>query len=204
MKKSLLTMAAALVLTVVATGAAEARDGFYIGLRGGNTNNNLNNKRDSSADKALEDFGDVWNMSGALGYKYKYFRVEGEYIYRNDIDDHYLVKNGGRDFQHKVTMSSDSFMANAYIDFMPNFWISPYISGGIGLTRLEIENTSNDGGSYRKDTADNFTWMLGGGLSLRLNKCLNLDAGYRYLDMGDIGDANINAHEVYGGLRFTF
>lgn len=203
MKKSLLTMAAALVLTVVATGAAEARDGFYIGLRGGNTNFNLNNKEDTTSAKAREDFGDVWNISGALGYKYKYFRIEGEYIYRDDVDDEYKYSSGGHTSTHKVTLESDSIMANAYIDFMPNFWISPYITGGIGLTRLDLRNIES-GGFTESKSADNFTWMLGGGLSLRLNKCVNLDAGYRYMDMGDIDDANINVHEIYGGLRFTF
>lgn len=203
MKKSLLTMAAALVLTVVATGAAEARDGFYIGLRGGNTNFNLNNKEDTTSAKAREDFGDVWNISGALGYKYKYFRIEGEYIYRDDVDDEYRFSSGSFASTHKVTLESDSFMANAYIDFMPNFWISPYITGGIGLTRLDLRNIES-GGHTESKSADNFTWMLGGGLSLRLNKCVNLDAGYRYMDMGDIDDANINVHEIYGGLRFTF
>ena len=106
-------------------------------------------------------------------------------------------------------MESDSFMANAYLDFMPNYWISPYIHGGIGLTRLDLSyNDISSGGvpdaNKIKHSADNFTWTVGGGISLRLNKCVNLDAGYRYMDMGDINDANFNAHEVYGGLRYTF
>lgn len=207
MNKTLLTAASALVLTMAVATSASARDGFYLAVRGGVTNYNLNAKDDNSTTKAMEDYGNVWNVSGALGYKYKYVRIEGEYIYRDDVDDSYATTTpttAATVINHKVTMESDSFMANMYLDLMPNYWISPYVAGGLGLTRLSVKNVSNDGGATLTDDADNFTWMLGAGLSLRLNRCINLDGGYRYLDMGDIGGANINAHEVYGGLRFTF
>lgn len=205
MKKSYLMMASALVLTMAAAATAEARDGFYIAARGGYTDFNVNSKKDSAADKAKVELGSGWHMSGALGYKYGYFRVEGEYIYRDDSDDTYEYTSTA----HKTILESDSFMANAYLDIMPNYWISPYITGGIGLTRLDLETYDIPvGGGLKseeeKNSADNFTWQVGAGLSLRINRCLNLDAGYRYIDMGEIDDADINAHEWYGGLRYTF
>lgn len=205
MKKSCLMMASALVLTMAVAATAEARDGFYIAVRGGYTDFNVNSKEDSAADSAKVELDSGWHMSGALGYKFGYFRVEGEYIYRDKSDDEYPEGLYGG---HKTVLESDSFMANAYLDIMPNYWISPYVTGGIGLTRLDLEthdyfvggSTSN----HRTEDADNFTWQVGAGLSLRLNRCLNLDAGYRYIDMGEIDDADINAHEWYGGLRYTF
>ncbi len=205
MKKVLLAAASALVLTSAVVSNASARDGFYLGIRGGNTNMNLDNeKKDNAGSNAREDFGDVWHISGALGYKYKYFRLEGEYIYRDSIDDTYRVETGSVGFPHSVKLDADSFMLNAYIDFMPNYWISPFITGGIGLSRLTLENIDNNGVKSEDEDDNNFSWMLGAGLSLRLNKCVNLDAGYRYLDMGEIGGATLDVHEVYGGLRFTF
>ena len=208
MKKSLVTFASALVLASAFVSNASARDGFYFGLRGGMTNYNLNNKEDTSVDKARVDLGNVWHMSGAIGYRYGFIRLEAEYIYRDDVDDDYTFKNiigDGPSFHS--TLESDSFMANAYLDFMPNYWISPYIQGGIGWSRLDLSNqdmTSDPRSAKLTYSSDNFTWSVGGGISLRLNKCVNLDAGYRYMDMGDINEANINAHEVYGGLRYTF
>lgn len=206
MKKTLLAAASAMVLAVSAVSTSYAKDGFYLGLRGGTTNFNLNNKRDDSNRTAREDYDNTWNISGALGYKYKYFRLEAEYIYRKDVDDDYSYTITGADTlqTHHVKLTSDSFMANAYIDLMPNYWISPFISGGIGMSRLETENGGSDAGTSFKDDDNTFSWMLGAGLSIRLNRCLNLDAGYRYIDMGDLGDAEFNVHEVYGGLRFTF
>lgn len=202
MKKSMVTLASALVLSMAAVSTASARDGFYLAVRGGMDSYNLNDKDDSASATSRADFGDVWMMSGAIGYRYSYFRVEAEYVYRDDADDTYRATSVGEGMRHSV-LESDSFMANAYIDFMPNYWISPYVSGGIGWTRLDLSN-QDTGSPKRTYSSDNFTWSLGGGLSLRLNRCLNLDAGYRYVDMGDIEKANVNAHEYYGGLRFTF
>ena len=203
MRKIYLTTASALVLSMVAAAAAEARDGFYIAARGGYTDFNVNNKDDSMPDAPKVELDSGWHISGAIGYKLGYFRVEGEYIYRDDSDDEYTYNTPGAG--HKTILESDSFMANAYLDIMPNYWISPYITGGIGLSRLDLETYDFPGVTEREtDSADNFTWQIGAGLSLRINRCLNLDAGYRYIDMGEIDDSDINAHEWYGGLRYTF
>ena len=176
MKKSLVTFASALVLASAFVSNASARDGFYFGLRGGATNYNFNNKEDSATNKSKLDFGNVWNISGAVGYRYGFVRLEAEYIYRDDVDDKFEDAMGT---PLNATMESDSFMANAYLDFMPNYWISPYIHGGIGLTRLDLSyNDIGSGGvadaAKIKHSADNFTWTVGGGISLRLNKCVNL------------------------------
>ncbi len=200
MNKIFATAASALVLTLAVSSVAEARDGFYVAVRGGYTDYNLNDQDDSVSRAARIDLNGTWNVSGALGYKYKYFRLEGEYIYRNDEDDHY---ESGLS-KYDVSQESDSFMLNAYVDFMPNYWISPYVAGGIGISRLEIEHKNSESGYGYSWDEDNFTWMLGAGLSLRLNRCLNFDAGYRYMDMEEIDYGETTAHEWYGGLRYTF
>lgn len=201
MTKTFATVASALVLTMAVAATAEARDGFYVAVRGGISDYNMNAKDDSVSRAPRAEFGDVWNVSGALGYKYKYFRVEGEYVYRDDDEDE--MKNSRGDVTNQYTLESDSFMANAYVDLMPNYWISPYFMGGIGISRVTLSNEDADGDKKTWDD-DLFSWQVGAGLSLRLNRCLNFDAGYRYIDMGDIDDADITAHEWYGGLRYTF
>lgn len=204
MNKTFATIASALVLTMAAAATAEARDGFYVAVRGGISDYNMNDKDESVSRAARAEFGSVWNVSGALGYKYKYFRVEGEYVYRDDDEDE--IKNATVGIAtNKYTLESDSFMANAYFDLMPNYWISPYAMGGIGVSRVKFTNKDYAPGVEAKKWDDNmFSWQVGGGLSLRLNRCLNFDMGYRYIDMGDIDNADITAHEWYGGLRYTF
>lgn len=201
MKKQFLAAASVLALSVAIAGPASARDGFYIGLRGGISHTNLNdvNENSTTAASADIDFDNVWMMSGAVGYRYNYFRAELEYIGREDHSEE-LAANTGTKF------GSQSLMLNAYIDFMPNYVISPYIMAGVGYSRLELTTTSGWGPSVRenKNEEDNLTWAIGGGITIRLNKCLNFDGGYRYVDMGDIEQANVNAHEWYFGLRYTF
>ena len=201
MRKILATTASALVLSLAVSTAAEARDGFYVAVRGGYTDYNLNDKDDSSVDSARIELSSTWNVSGAIGYKYKYFRIEGEYIHRKNASDTY---SDGPFSKYKADIKSGSWMLNAYLDLMPNYWISPYIAGGVGMTNLEVEYEDASGLYGEKWDEDNFTWMVGAGLSLRVNRCLNLDFGYRYMDMEEIGNGEFTAHEWYGGLRYAF
>ncbi len=200
MQKKLLTIASALLLTTAVAGTASARDGWYAAVRGGITNSNLNDVDDNATDTAAIDFDNVWMMSGAVGYRYSYFRAELEYSYRDEHSEEYDEGMSGTKF------GATNLMLNGYIDFLPNYVVSPYISAGIGWSQIELETFSTVGGgkTSRSVDSDNFTWSLGAGATIRINKCLNFDAGYRYIDMGDIENANVNAHEVYFGLRYTF
>ncbi len=211
MKKFLVCAGSAFILVLSAGSAAEARDGFYLAIRGGYTDYNLNSfKDDNAASDARVELDSVWHISGALGYKYKYFRIEGEYTYHEagDSKNDAIItgEKMGTNFAH---METDSLMLNAYLDIMPNYWISPYVMGGIGLTQLKFESydmgigegSRNNELSYDKT---NFSWQWGGGLSLRLNRCLNLDAGYQYINFNKLHKGELNAHLWLVGLRYTF
>lgn len=200
MQKKLLTIAGALLLSTIVAGNANARDGWYAALRGGITNSNLNDIDDNVNATAAVDFDNVWMMSGAVGYRYSYFRAELEYTYREDHEETDSRGGSGTEF------GATNLMLNGYIDFLPNYVVSPYISAGIGWSQISMDVFSTYMGQRisENNDSDNFTWSLGAGATIRINKCLNLDAGYRYIDMGDIENANVNAHEVYFGLRYTF
>lgn len=202
MQKKLFTIASALLLSTAIAGSADARDGWYFAVRGGITNSNLNDVNEDSTSTATADidFDNVWMMSGAVGYRYSYFRAELEYSYRQDHDENSPSGLSGTEF------GSQNLMLNGYFDFMPNYVISPYISGGIGWAKVKMDTFYTAGGTRHEDNNDvnNFAWSVGAGLTVRINKCLNLDGGYRYIDMGDIDSANVNAHEWYFGLRYTF
>ena len=202
MKKALVSACSALVLAVALSSVAEARDGFYLTARGGMTWNNLNTKDDSITAAKISDLDSVGMYSGAIGYKYKYFRAELEYVSRDDAEEDIMTSGS---HTSTMTVSSQSYMLNIYVDLMPNYWISPYFGGGIGYSELEMLN-DNVGAAYpdEKWEDDKFSWQIGGGLSIRINKCLNIDGGYRYYTLGKIEGAEVNAHEWYGGIRFTF
>lgn len=201
MKKGLVLACSAMALALAMSSAAEARDGFYLTARGGMTWNNLNSKKDAvSADK-LSKLDHVGVYSGAIGYKYKYLRSEFEYVWRADAEED--ISSGGIPLG-TTSVKSESYMFNMFLDFMPNYWISPYIGGGIGMSKMELTN-KNVGILPAETWKENtFTWQVGTGLTIRLNRCLNIDAGYRYYTLGKIEGAEVNTHEWYGGIRFTF
>lgn len=204
MKKTLITIAAALVMISAMASVAHARDGVYLAARGGWSDYNMNKNSDNTTSTARADFGDTWMVSGALGYRYKFFRIEAEYIHRGDEEDSFSIPNLP-DEKRKSSLESDSYMANVYLDLMPNYWISPFINGGIGWTALKLTNEDSGGlGAKESFKENNFTWSAGGGLTLRLNRCLNIDFGYRYFSFGKLEKSNVNSHEYYGGLRYTF
>ena len=61
--------------------------------------------------------------------------------------------------------------------------------------------THVENGNYKPTR---LTWSVGGGLSVKVTNRFNVDAGYRYYDMGSIKHADITAHEIYTGLRYVF
>ena len=163
--------------------------------------NNLNTKDDAITAVKISDLDSVAMYSGAIGYKYRYFRAELEYVSRDDAEED-IVSRGIH--TSTATVSSQSYMLNIYVDLMPNYWISPYFGGGIGYSELEMVNENAFSGETEKWEENKFSWQIGGGLSIRINKCLNIDGGYRYYTLGKIEGAEVNAHEWYGGIRYTF
>lgn len=200
MKKGLALASMGLAFGLLASTVAEARDGFYLTARGGRTWMNINSKDDDVNKKPDLEFPSVAMYSGAIGYKYKYFRGEIEYIVRDDTEEKEYDSFGG--LAATTNVSADSIMFNAYIDFMPNYWFSPYITGGVGYSEIKYEFDDGDGKTTIDD--DKFSWQAGAGLTLRINKCLNIDGGYRYYTLGKIKEGEVNGHEWYAGIRFTF
>ena len=212
MKKILLSATAILGLVFSFENQAFAScDGPYLAFRGGVANHTLGDKDENKAtDKKLEVDDNSLMLSGALGYRYKYFRIEAEYVYRKDNEDKNtslspLPMGGYLMTTRTAEFSSKSYMANIYWDLSPYTMFTPYLSAGIGITSLEYTFKMNDSyGNTVKYDEDNFTWSVGGGLSAQVTTRFNIDLGYRYYDMGELESGAIHNHEVYGGLRYTF
>lgn len=213
MNKLLLTTTA-LVLGLAFTADALADcNGVYLGLRGGVVKHKLDNPKSGNTANGADDFDkNRFMMSGALGYRYNYVRTELEYVWRNKVNQTLDAEDGDTIRQEFKTQS---YMLNAYIDLAPYYWITPYIGGGIGYTKLKYSSRyTTAGGGSLPDASESFnkkrfTWSLGGGLSVKVTNRFNVDAGYRYYDMGDIKHdsgkkTGVKAHEVYGGVRYVF
>jgi len=212
MLKKMMIGISAVALGIAAAGSAKAEcDGIYLAVRGGGSNPTIDD--DSKGSNRFDIGGTDLMLSGALGYRYEYFRAEVEYIWRDTNEDSKTIvlhdADLGRDTVSKSTGEFDytSYMFNVYWDLSPYTWFTPYLSAGIGWTELEYNFSYSNNGipdgsdSYKKDR---FTWSVGGGLSAKMTNRLNLDIGYRYFDFGKLGDGQIHNHEFYGGLRYVF
>ena len=178
-------------------------NGFYLGGRGGIVKHDYSKKGNSGINSDGLDKNKLM-LSGALGYRYNYFRTEVEYVWRDKSEKKYVVSPT---YSTKYNFRSYSYMLNGYFDFAPYRWFTPYVSAGIGLTKLKYKDVDSDGmsgttnGNY---SPTRFTWSVGGGLSVKVTNRFNVDAGYRYYDMGSIKHADVTAHEIYTGLRYVF
>ncbi len=189
--------------TFLCSNAMADCNGFYLGGRGGIVKHDYSKKGNSGINSDGLDKNKLM-LSGALGYRYNYFRTEVEYVWRDKSEKKYVVSPT---YSTKYNFRSYSYMLNGYFDFAPYRWFTPYVSAGIGLTKLKYKDVDSDGmsgttnGNY---SPTRFTWSVGGGLSVKVTNRFNVDAGYRYYDMGSIKHADVTAHEICTGLRYVF
>lgn len=205
MKKLLLATSALVLGMFVAQDAMADCNGIYLGIRAGATRHDYSKKNHMNMDELDSN---VFMMSGALGYRYNYYRTELEYVWR-DKDD--WKSKPRKDAEAKVDFQTRSVMWNHFVDFLPYNWWSPYVGAGIGFTKMKYHDkvTTARGGTIDMTSGYNtsptkFTWSVGGGLTLKVTNKFNIDAGYRYYDMGAIHKMDVKAHEFYGGLRYVF
>lgn len=204
MKKLLLTASVIVLGLAMSSDAFADCNGFYAGIRAGSAKHDYSKKSHMN----MHDLDShVWMLSGSLGYRYNYYRTELEYVWRDK--DKWSVSDGGA--TSKLSFQTQSYMWNHYIDFLPYNWWSPYVGAGIGFTKMKYHDKlsipgepTEDFASIFNNTPTRFTWSVGGGLTLKVTNKFNVDAGYRYYDMGAIHKMDVKAHEIYGGLRYVF
>jgi opacity protein-like surface antigen len=194
--------------------------------------------------------GRTWTLGGGIGY-YFARNVRGDITYdhrfnsdvsgyRFDIAQTYaapgndchggdplaLVQTscfGNREFG----LTSDVFLANLYYDFDCRCHITPYLGVGLGFVRHKtssgtVVNSAGVVGDIDGATSTNVAAALMGGFSMQLRDHVAVDAGYRFLYLGETttgqirdrqgavivaSDATveqIHAHEFRVGLRYDF
>jgi opacity protein-like surface antigen len=112
-------------------------------------------------------------------------------------------------------------LANLWIDLPIDEVVRPYVGGGVGFGRLDIDITGETTGAVTVDLIDDkdwgFAYQLGAGLALDFASNVAVDLGYRYkrinnadLEANTIGFTGIEiekdykSHNLVLGLRFGF
>jgi opacity protein-like surface antigen len=171
---------------------------------------------------AGDDQKDLTNASLGLGYDFgNGWRTEGEYTFKNDAEFTSGSSNFPTSFNHHK-IETQRLMLNAYRDFEIMQNIAVYGNIGLGVARTEASGwQGNRTRQYLSNTDTQLVYSLGAGATYQAIKNLNLDLGYRYVDLGkadsglnhfanarSLQDEQMKAHlyssEFYLGARYSF
>ncbi len=108
-------------------------------------------------------------------------------------------------------VSNLAFLFNGYFDIKNPSIVTPYLSGGIGVARVDLSKITVTGiGDYTTKSYDDtvFAYQVGAGVGIALTEKVTLDLKYRYFGTSDpkIDDTNVtnSSHNILLGLRYIF
>ncbi len=163
---------------------------------------------------------DTWTIGGGVG---RYFtpslRGDVTVDYRFDTDVH------GRNAAaatfpgtHRFGLESTVVLANLYYDFNRGGWFNPYVGAGLGTVYHQVNaGTTQTGGIVKGSDDWHVAGALNAGFTVALHDRLSLDAGYRFLYLGETKAGgttdgvnteggpsveDIHGHEFRLGLRY--
>ena len=202
----------ALLLTLPSMVFAIDLEGYYITAKGGvsktmNTGTTSFN-RENGAIRTFQD--EDLGTGNAFGFSVgKYltnsFRLELEAIKRTGYEyDARITTVGLTSNTEEAKIQTEALFINGFYDFQPftmsNTAITPYLGGGLGISRNKMGTTlMYEGGIFSNathdgDTVNQFAYKLSAGTLVSLTKRLSLDLNYQYVNLG----------AFKGGVDFTF
>jgi opacity protein-like surface antigen len=161
-------------------------------------------------------------VSGAVGYSWGAFRLEGEAMYqKSDLDT--LNVDNATAFGTTVTINTDlamdadisslGFMVNGWFDIDTGSKWTPFIGGGVGISRQNVDVNSIAGIAITYDQNDEvFSYQGGAGLRYAVTDNTSIGLSYRYFgsqdakfdDGSDKVEARYTAHIVSLGFVHNF
>ena len=234
----------ALIFTLPSLAIAIDLEGFYITPKGGVSKSmdtgtiSFTNSTDELIVMQDEDLGTGTVFGLSVGkYVNDNFRLELEALLRTDYEyDAFGAEPiPARSVSQKADIDSRSIFINGFYDFqlftLGNTSITPYLGGGIGVSKNKMGNIvqfqgAPDGFVAVGNTINQFAYKLAAGIFFGLTDKLSLDINYQYVDLGafknsteafvngarDIFNDNktpntggeIKTHELMIGLQYKF
>ncbi len=194
---------------------AHADEGWYVSGQAGAsilTSSELDEPTGILAALGTEINFDVgYDLSGALGYHWGLFRVEGEITYaQSDIDEFEI---GGFSVGGSGDVNSLGFMANAFKDFEISDGWQFYLGGGIGYAIVSINDASIVGVPLADDDDSVFAYQLGTGIGYQMSPETTFSLDYRYFATvdpefnavdGSPFEAEYDSHVIRLGVSIKF
>ncbi|MDA7843268.1 outer membrane beta-barrel protein [Methylophilaceae bacterium] len=229
-----------ILLTLPTLAFAIDLEGYYITAKGGvsktfNTGvTSINNGAGFLFTLQNEDLGTGSAFGFSMGkYLTNSFRLELEAIKRTGYE-YDARQTAFTTFTEEAKIETHALFINGFYDFQPfsirNTAITPYLGGGVGISRNKMEtivlqeNGSPLGTTFNGDTINQFTYKLSVGTLVSLTEQLSLDVNYQYVNLGafkggterkdngvfagnlqrGINGGDIKTQELIVGLQYTF
>ena len=149
-------------------------------------------------------------LGAAVGYVLANTRIESEFAYqKNDLDKVKIPGVISIDVEGDIT--STSFLLNGYYDFRNPSDFTPFLSAGIGVSKVELSARTVSGFGRRvipsiDDTV--FAYQLSAGVAYAINETVAVEVKYRYFVNSDLEsdtwEFTSRSHNIYAGIRFFF
>ena len=121
---------------------------------------------------------------GGVGYKFN----------ENLRSDVRVDWSGDYNIGYGADMSTTTVLGNLYFDIPTSTILTPYVGAGAGWGWASVDNGPSD---------DGFTYSLMAGASINLSESVDLDVGYRFIDL-TVDGPNVMDHQVLTGVKFKF
>ncbi len=190
----------AFALTVLSAGTAAADgDGFYTRFDAG------------YSDGARRGVGKGVTVQTGFGQKAGIFRGEFTVEYTRN-----RTKGGAFDGlagSSRTRLMSLAAMASGYADLFTVKGVTPYIGGGVGVSRNDLPDFVVDGRQFFGNTKYRLAWKAAAGVGIDLPARLVLDIGFAYAGLGRFSTKDnprpplrqeMNARKFTAGLRYNF
>ena len=161
----------------------------------------------SDGTKGTAEYDTGFGITGALGYDFGMFRVEGEVGYRkNDYD------KVGASGQPKVNTGGDvsnwDLMVNGYLDIKTETPFTPYVGLGIGGAFLDSSAVNAGGITIRSDNDSVFAYQAIAGVAYTFAEVWMAQLEYRFFGTTDPTyggtESEYKAHNLFIGIRYNF
>ncbi|MEP7030712.1 MAG: outer membrane beta-barrel protein [Pseudolabrys sp.] len=155
-------------------------------------------------------------MTGSFGVG-----IKGSWL-RTDLTINYLtpLKYRGSvlatdDTTAKIQTAAAMF--NGYLDLGSWYRATPYIGGGVGAAYVTVSDVAGPAALLATDTVYKqwkFAWAGMAGVAFPISHNMQVDLGYRYLNVGDVKSSrdaagattfkDVAGHEIRIGMRWNF
>jgi opacity protein-like surface antigen len=148
----------------------------------------------STADVIREKYTTSYDGTFGFGYKYQWFRADLTYDRSGPTRVTATTTAAFNQPQLNAKISSQTVLANGYVDFGTWGGFTPYVGAGFGIARLKSVDyldtanspSNNVFGVTSPGTQQNFAWAAMAGVAYQVAPSWVLDVGYRHIEMGNV------------------